>query len=97
MRVAPTPSEALLWAALKNRQLGCRFRRQVILGRYIVDFFAPTPRLVIEIDGAYHNTDADRRRDAFLNSRAFRILRLTTHAVENDFTNSIRKIQQALT
>jgi len=50
-----TPSEARLWSALKARQLGVQFRREVPLaGRYIVDFCAPSVRLVVEVDGGCH-------------------------------------------
>jgi very-short-patch-repair endonuclease len=48
----PTPSERILWEALRGRRLGVKFRRQVVLGFAIVDFFAPEPRLAVEVDGA---------------------------------------------
>ena len=52
-RQVMTPSELRLWSALKARQLGAQFRREVPLaGRYIVDFCAPSVRLVVEVDGA---------------------------------------------
>ena len=47
----PTASERILWEALRGRKLGVKFRRQVVLGFAIVDFFAPEPRLVVEVDG----------------------------------------------
>ena len=50
MRHAPTASEAALWRRLRGRRLGVQFRRQVVLGRYIVDFVAPKARLVVEVD-----------------------------------------------
>jgi very-short-patch-repair endonuclease len=62
-----TPSEARLWSALSARKLGVQFRRQVPLaGRYIVDFCAPSVRLVVEVDGAGHalRRRADARRRA---------------------------------
>ncbi len=50
-----TTSELRLWSALKARQLGVQYRREVPLaGRYIVDFCAPRARLVVEVDGACH-------------------------------------------
>ncbi len=54
MRAAPTLSEARLWARLSGSQLGVAFRRQVVLGEYIIDFLAPACRLVVEVDGPYH-------------------------------------------
>ena len=66
MRSAPTSSEQLLWSELRASRLGVTFKRQVpLLGRFIVDFFAPVARLVIEVDGAWHESRlrADERRD----------------------------------
>src|SRR3954463_9125223 len=74
-----TPSEARLWSALKARQLGVQFRSEVPLaGRYIVDFCAPSVRLVVEVDGACHASrrQADARRDAELRRLGYRVLRL---------------------
>jgi hypothetical protein len=52
MRLSPTLSEARLWQALQGSQLGVGFRRQVVIGEYIVDFLAPAERLVVEVDVA---------------------------------------------
>jgi very-short-patch-repair endonuclease len=74
-----TPSEARLWSALCSRKLGVQFRREVPLaGRYIVDFCAPSVRLVVEVDGACHVSRgrADARRDAVLRGLGYRVLRL---------------------
>jgi very-short-patch-repair endonuclease len=54
IRAAPTPSEARLWSALRGRQLGVQFRRQVVIGECIVDFLAAEVRLVVEVDGGSH-------------------------------------------
>jgi very-short-patch-repair endonuclease len=54
MRLAPTGTEARRFEALRAGKLGVSFRRQVpVLGRFIADFFAPAPRLVVEVDGAF--------------------------------------------
>jgi very-short-patch-repair endonuclease len=50
LRQAPTDSEARLWSALRSSQLGVAFRRQVVLLGFIVDFFAPAVRIVVEFD-----------------------------------------------
>ena len=70
MRQAPTDSEARLWRALRSSQLGVAFRRQVPLLGFIADFYAPTARLIVEVDGGYHarRVTADAHRDR--NSRA---------------------------
>ena len=64
MRQAPTESEARLWRALRSSQLGVAFRRQVPLLGFIADFYAPSARLVVEVDGGYHarRVTADARR-----------------------------------
>ncbi|MBK8252198.1 MAG: DUF559 domain-containing protein [Polyangiaceae bacterium] len=68
MRATPTTSEAILWDALRGSQVGVMFRRQVLIGRHIVDFCAPSVRLVVEVDGGYHSarSRADERRDRAL-------------------------------
>ena len=74
---SPTASEEVVWQVLRGRQLGVTFRRQVLIGRYIVDFVAPAARLVVEIDGNFHESRrrADERRDAALVSAGYRVLR----------------------
>ena len=51
LRNNATLEETLLWSKLKHSQLGLKFRRQHSIGGYIVDFYCPAKRLVIEIDG----------------------------------------------
>ena len=87
IRRALTPSEARLWSALRARQLGVQFRREVPLaGRYIVDFCAPSVRLVVEVDGGYHELRprADARRDAELRRLGYRVLRIEAALVMRD-------------
>ena len=77
LRACATPSEVALWALLRGRQLGVEFRRQVVLGQRIVDFFAPAHRLAVEVDGGYHQArGAQHARVAeFDQHRAFGIAR----------------------
>ena len=87
-RRAPTESERLLWRALRDveRTSGVRFRRQHPVGPFIVDFYCPAGRLVIEVDGAIHATqhDRDQERQSLLESRGYRILRVTAEEVIQD-------------
>ena len=85
MRRRPTESEAILWAHLRCGQLGVRFRRQVILGPFIVDFLAPSARLIVEVDGGAHiaRRDADRRRDEALAELGYRTVRVSANDVVN--------------
>lgn len=60
-----TPAEAALWTLLKSKQLdGRKFRRQHSGGNYILDFYCPAERLVVELDGRHHFTEEGARYDA---------------------------------
>ncbi len=79
-RKAPTEPKHRLWQILRNRQLaGLKFRRQVWIGPYIVDFLCAEIAVVIEIDGDTHaSADAqayDKRRTALLEAEGYRICR----------------------
>jgi very-short-patch-repair endonuclease len=94
-----TFSEARLWSALKARQLGVQFRREVPLaGRYIVDFCAPSVRLVVEVDGACHavRPRADALRDAALRALGYRIIRVAADAVIADLPAVVALVRAAL-
>ena len=83
MRLAPSEPERVLWQALRVSQLGVQFRRQVVIHGYIVDFFAPAARLVLEVDGPHHiaRRAADARRDAALAALGLRVLRIPAKLV----------------
>jgi very-short-patch-repair endonuclease len=78
MRSRQTEAEHRLWQMLRaQRFFGCKFRRQVPIDFYIVDFVCFASRLIIELDGGQHAESAkDLRRDAFLRSQGFRVLRV---------------------
>ena len=78
MRSEPTPAEALLWNRLSEKQLGgLKFRRQHIIHAYIVDFYCPAAKLVIEIDGSVHEgqEDYDKERTLDLSDRGYQVIR----------------------
>ena len=84
LRKDSTKAERALWNQLRSRQLaGHKFRRQVPLGSYVVDFVCFEQRLVIEIDGGHHGEQAgyDRKRSDELKSRGFRVLRFWNNEV----------------
>jgi very-short-patch-repair endonuclease len=73
-----TATERKLWSLLRARRLGAlKFRRQVPIGPYTVDFLCLRHRLVVEADGPFHTAEADAKRDAWLGSQGFRVLRFT--------------------
>ncbi|MBW0005650.1 MAG: endonuclease domain-containing protein [Hyphomicrobiales bacterium] len=83
MRREPTEAEKRVWSMLRNRRLGeFKFRRQAKLGSFIVDFVCLERKLVIEIDGSQHAENVyDRRRDAWLAGRGFKVLRFWNNEV----------------
>jgi very-short-patch-repair endonuclease len=86
LRRLSTPPERAMWAILYSlRQQGHHFRRQAALGPYYADFANLDESIVIEVDGDSHSNDkavaADARRDAYLRSRGFRVLRFSNHDV----------------
>ena len=98
MRAHPTLSEQALWAQLSGSKLGVAFRRQVVVGRFIVDFAAPRARLVVEVDGGYHQQRVrlDARREAELRRRGWRILRLSDELVVRDTPRAVALVREAL-
>jgi very-short-patch-repair endonuclease len=98
MRACPTGSERRLWQALRGRRLGAQFRRQVPVGRYIVDFLAPQARLVVEVDGGYHQwrQRADARRDQALRRAGYRVLRLEDELVARQLPVALERVRIAL-
>ncbi len=80
LRNNSTDAERKLWCLLRNRQLGgFRFRRQQPIGPYIVDFFCPTAKLIVELDGSQHGEEEnllrDEARTKWLQSRGYRVVR----------------------
>ena len=78
MRSKMTDTENRLWHHLRNRRLeNLKFRRQVVLGRYIVDFLCCDKKIIIEVDGGQHDEQRlyDEKRIIFLESLGFRVLR----------------------
>jgi very-short-patch-repair endonuclease len=98
MRVGPSVPERVLWGVIRSSQLGVQFRRQVVLHGYIVDFFAPGARLVVEVDGAHHakRRAADKRRDASLSAAGLRVLRIPAAMVLRTLGVALELITQAL-
>jgi very-short-patch-repair endonuclease len=77
MRREPTPAERVLWKALRDKHLhGLKFRRQVPLGPYIVDFYCSGARLVVEVNGVVHaESQTDPTRDEWLRAQGLHVLR----------------------
>ncbi|MFQ1917081.1 endonuclease domain-containing protein [Aeromonas veronii] len=86
LRRDATQAEQKLWQQLRNRRLaGLKFRRQMSIGPYVVDFICLEQGLVIEVDGSQHGTQAnqmhDEARTAYLNQQGFRVIRVWNNDV----------------
>ena len=81
-----TPAEKILWAFLRLKPLGYKFRRQHAISKYIADFYCHSLKLIIEVDGGIHSTadvsTKDRIRQEFLESEGIRVLRFTNYDIE---------------
>ena len=92
-----TPAEAILWQALRNKQLGgLRFRRQHPVGNFILDFYCPSRKLVVEVDGEIHcdRTDYDDARTNKLAEYGYIVLRFSNERVMNDLPQILAEIKQ---
>ena len=97
-RKEPTPSEKILWEALRGCKLeGRKFRRQQPIGTFIVDFFCGTERLIVEVDGDIHalQQEADRKRQELLESLGLRVIRVTSKLVETNLDEALTVVRQA--
>jgi very-short-patch-repair endonuclease len=92
-----TKVERFVWSRLRGRKLaGFKFRRQVPLGPYFADFYCPSARLVVEVDGEQHEEETDARKDAWLRTHGYQVLRIpATYAYEH-IDDAAETIYQAL-
>jgi very-short-patch-repair endonuclease len=98
LRKTPTPSEETLWAALRQKQLdGRKFRRQVSIGAFVVDFYCWAEKLVIEVDGGIHELQrgADAERQALIESLGLRFIRFSAEQVETNLPAVLKGIRTA--
>ena len=101
LRKNQTETEARLWAQLRDRRLkGFKFRRQHPIGRYIVDFYCPEKRLVIELDGGGHAEDeqkqSDKKRDEWLKQKGISVFRFWNNIVWDNLEGVLKTILKAL-
>ncbi len=79
-----TISEARLWGGIKNGATGARFRRQVPIGVWIVDFVSLRPKLVVEVDDTSHHWRHEIDRTEHLESLGYTILRFDNEDIAKD-------------
>jgi len=101
MRKEPTLEEAMLWEEIRNRKLDDKFRRQHLIGKYIVDFVCLEKKLIIEVDGGYHNAkeqkELDEERTFELEQKhLFKVIRFTNDEVKFEISKVLSIIKQEL-
>ena len=87
LREVSTKAEQLVWAMIRDRRMnGAKFRRQHSVGRFIVDFVCLESKLVIELDGGYHDyvVAEDKARESFLKAQGLQVLRFWNEDVLKD-------------
>ena len=95
LRQRATPPEQLLWSVLRGRRLGgLKFRRQEMIGQYVVDFCCRECSLIVELDGMSHDDkqSSDAVRDACLRRQGYRVFRVTNCDVSEDLEAVARGI-----
>lgn len=92
-----TEAESVFWNIAKSGGLGQKCRRQYIIGQYIVDFFFRQSMLIVEIDGGYHFTEEQQRKDTirqdWLEHMGYKVLRFTNEEVLFDTDRVIENIK----
>jgi very-short-patch-repair endonuclease len=89
LRRAMTVSERRLWNWLRNRTFeGFKFRRQVPVGPYVLNFYCPALKVAIEVDGAHHQSfwmaEYDGARSSYLDTRGIRVVRIANDLLAKD-------------
>ncbi len=97
LRKNMTKAEIVLWSRLKNSQLGgLKFRRQASIANYIVDFYCPSRKLAVELDGDVHGhpsrVDSDLKRQADIESLGVAVVRFTNSEVMQNTESVLQKI-----
>lgn len=101
LRKGMTDAERLIWRKIRGRQIkGLQFYRQKPIGEYIVDFYCPKIKLVLEVDGGQHYQDRnifrDKDRSDYLNKIGFKVLRFTNIEVFKNIEGVINKVWEEI-
>lgn len=98
LRAQMTEAELKLWSKIRKKRLGYGFRRQYSIGPYIVDFYCPRKRLVIELDGKQHQDtqEYDEYRTEYFKSLNMKVVRFWNKEVLKDINKVVKKIKVSL-
>ena len=99
LRCEETPTERMLWKRLRGKQLdGYRFRQQHGFGPYVLDFYCPSIRLCIELDGEVHDSQEAQQHDidrtSFLNQNRIHVIRFRNEEVEQSIELVLQRIRE---
>lgn len=98
LRSTQTDCENMLWSRLRGHRLsGLKFRRQQPVGVYVVDFFCPEKKLIVELDGGQHQARAeyDADRDAWLKAEGYTVLRYWNNEITGNLEGVLEHIGRA--
>jgi 5-methyltetrahydrofolate--homocysteine methyltransferase len=99
MRHAPAATEKIFWNEVRDRKLGgFKFKRQNLIGPYIVDYICLEKKLIVELDGVLHagRIEYDERRDAFLEREGYRVIRFKNEDLLDDMYGTLEYIRGEL-
>ena len=100
MRAQPTAAERVLWQRLRHdiARVGSHFRRQALVGPFIVDFASRGAKLVIELDGGQHQWQqaSDAQRTRHIEKAGYRVLRFWNHDVLGNLEGVLSEIRRVL-
>ncbi len=101
LRKNMTDAERFLWTKIRRKQLkGCQFYRQKNIGNYIVDFYCPVAKLIIEIDGGQHyskeGTKKDKIRDNYMARLGFTVFRFSDREIFENINGALERIYEHL-
>ncbi len=101
LRTNMTDAERLIWSKIRRKQIGdLQFYRQKNIGHYVVDFYCPKEKLIVEIDGGQHyernGMKEDQERDRYLHNLGFAVLRFSDIDVLKNIDGVVEKIHEHL-
>ncbi|TSA46337.1 endonuclease domain-containing protein [bacterium] len=92
-----TRAEKALWYILRAENLGFKFRRQAVIGKYVIDFVCYERKLIVEVDGGQHaDSKSDKIRDEWLQLQGFKVLRFWNNEVLENRDAVVEKIIEYL-
>ena len=101
LRKLQTPWETKLWHLLRGKRFyGLKFKRQVPIGKYIVDFCCQEKKIIMELDGGHHNENtaasADQKRQADLESYGYKVLRFWNNELDDNLEGVLETIRNSV-